>query len=382
MNRGNILVIGAGIGGLSTAIALRRRGFDVHVVERQSDARDSVYGVGIAQPANALRALDALGCLEACLEQGFASEAWGRMFDQTGNLIGDIHGVTIEGYPPQNGITRPRLHRILTDRALASGAIIEYNQTFTDLESGDADVQVTFGDGARRSFDLVVGADGVNSSVRRFVLDQNAECTPLGQSAFRINIPRLPEMDRILLYAGRGDMAGIVPIGPNLAYLFLQVTAEKDWRPGTKEMYAILKERLAPYGSVVGRVRDEYFSEASEIVLRPEEYLIVPAPWHKGRVVLIGDAVHAVTPHLGQGAAQAIEDAVVLAEELDGLTSLKDRTENVEQAFLAYAERRYERCKLIVETSAALARWQMDPSTPFDIVDTVQRVTEAMAAPI
>jgi 2-polyprenyl-6-methoxyphenol hydroxylase-like FAD-dependent oxidoreductase len=88
----NVLIVGAGIGGLSTAIALRQRGFEVHVVERYPDMHSSVFGVGIIQPMNALRALDAIGCLEQCLEHGFATAAWGRKLNQQGEILGEVPG--------------------------------------------------------------------------------------------------------------------------------------------------------------------------------------------------------------------------------------------------------------------------------------------------
>ncbi|GAA3880573.1 FAD-dependent oxidoreductase [Leifsonia kafniensis] len=377
MTEDRILVVGAGIGGLSTAIALRQRGFDVHVVERQPSLDASVYGVGIIQPINALRALDAIGCADACLEQGFATAAWGRKFNQEGDVLGEVPGGSIPGsrFPPMNGITRPKLHHILSDRAIALGTTIAYSTTFTRLTPNPDGVDVDFDDSTTSTFSLVIGADGVRSSVRRYVLDEGIEPTPMGQSAFRMNIPREPDMDRIILQEGETGMAGIVRIGPDLAYLFMNVAAGKSYRVPEDQLRTVLKEKLACFGGIIGRVRDRYVDEAEDIVLRPEEYLIAPAPWHRGRIVLMGDAVHAITPHLGQGAAQAIEDAVVLAECLATIDS-------VEHAFEAYTERRYERCKLVVESSAAVGLWELNPTADFDHVALTQRVMETMAAPI
>lgn len=374
----DVLIVGAGIGGLSTAIALGQAGgYEVTVIEIQADLHSSVYGVGIIQPINALRALDAIGCARRCLEEGYSTAAWGRILNQQGDVVGEMPGATIPGsdLPPMNGITRPRLHRILTERALEVGAQIEYGTTIGVAAQDAERVQVTFGDGSRRSFDLVVGADGVRSGVRRFVLGEQVVPRYIGQSCFRMNLPRLPEIDRIVLQHGGTGTAGYVPIGPELAYLFMNVPWDRSRRPSEDELPGLLKERLAPFGGLTGHVRDTYVDDAEEIVLRPEEGLIAPPPWHLGRIVLVGDAVHAVTPHMGQGAAQAIEDGVVLAETLSTAGSL-------EEALTAYTNRRYERCKLVVEASWQIGQWELNPTSDSDQPGLTQRVIEAMLQPI
>ncbi|MGP6169983.1 hypothetical protein ACTU6V_02090 [Microbacterium sp. A204] len=103
--------------------------------------------------------------------------------------------------------------------------------------------------------------------------------------------------------------------------------------------------------------------------------MIASAPRHKGRVVLIGDAVHAITSHLSQGAAQAIEDGVVLAD-------VRTRHEHLDAAFDESTVRRYERCKLVVETSEAIGAWEMGKLPDFDNIAATQRVLEIMAQPI
>ncbi|XVU21593.1 FAD-dependent monooxygenase [Actinoplanes sp. CA-054009] len=227
--------------------------------------------------------------------------------------------------------------------------------------------------GSHGDLDIVVGADGVYSKVRRHVLDEDLRPRYIGQSAFRLNIPREPEIDRIVLQKGAEGMAGFVPIGPDTAYLFYNTT----WRQEQDDVARVLRDSLAPFGGLTGRIRDRHITDSSAIVFRPEEWLIAPAPWHKGRIVLIGDAVHAVTPHLGQGAAQAIEDGVVLAECLATEPS-------IEEAFRAYTGRRYERCKLIVEASVQIGEWEMDPGSHpgFDHADLTQHVLQEMVKPI
>ncbi|MFD6424475.1 FAD-dependent monooxygenase [Streptomyces sp. NPDC060198] len=378
MSRGTVLVVGGGIGGLSTAVALRESGYDVNVVELHEDLHSSVYGVGIIQPVNALRALDAIGCAEACLAVGYATTAWGQVHDVDGNLVREVPGARIagSGLPPMNGLTRPQLHRILTDRARGAGVTIEYAKTFTELVNGPEGVDVTYTDGTGGRVDFVVGADGVYSKVRPYVLGGEPAPVYIGQSAFRLNIPRIPEIDRIILQHGPTGMAGFVPIGPELAYFFFNTVWEQGRWLEQDQMDKVLRELLAPFGGLAGHVRDTYVTDPAAIVFRPEEWLIAPAPWHRDRIVLIGDAVHAVTPHLGQGAAQAIEDGVVLAECL--VTQ-----DSPEQAFRLYTERRYERCKLVVESSVAIGEWEIDPTgkEDFDHAGLTQHVLETMVQP-
>jgi 2-polyprenyl-6-methoxyphenol hydroxylase-like FAD-dependent oxidoreductase len=377
MDRGRILVVGGGIGGLSAAIALRGAGYGVNVVEIKEDLHSSVYGVGIIQPVNALRALEAIGCAQACLNAGYSTTAWGQLLDVDGNLVREMPGARIPGsdLPPMNGLTRPQLHKIITDGALEVGVTIEYSKTFTDFGDGPDGVAVGYSDGTTNTVDFVVGADGVNSRVRPYVLSEDLKPAYIGQSAFRLNIPREPEIDRIVLQHGPDGMAGFVPIGPDLAYVFYNSTwPEGQWLDQDK-MADELRERLAPFGGLAGRVRDKYVNDPAQIVFRPEEWLIAPPPWHRGRIVLIGDAVHAVTPHLGQGAAQAIEDGVVLADCLRA-------AEDLQQAFTRYTERRYERCKLVVESSVAIGKYEMDPASypDFDQAGLTQHVLEVMVS--
>jgi len=373
-----ILVVGGGIGGLSTAIALRLAGDDVTVIEKQADLHSSVFGVGIIQPANALRALDAIGCADACLEAGYAATAWGSMYDVDGNFVKDMPGATFEQskFPPMNGVTRPKLHEILTARALEVGVALRYSTTFVALEPHDDKVTVVYQDETTEDYDLLVGADGVRSQVRRYVLP--TELTPyyIGQSAYRINVPLRPEIDRIILQASRAGMAGFVPIGKDLAYFFFNAEMSRDERPKPEELVDALLAHIEPFGGLTAWARDEVIAkaESQDIVLRPEEALIAPAPWHRGRIVLVGDAVHAVTPHLGQGAAQAIEDGVVLARSLSAHAAHED-------AFAEYTEQRYERCKLVVETCLDIAEWEKGRKPDFDNVGATNHVLDVLAQP-
>ncbi|MGA4981106.1 FAD-dependent monooxygenase [Streptomyces cellulosae] len=378
MSRGSILIVGGGIGGLSTAIAVQKKGYDTTVVELHSDVHSSVYGVGIIQPMNALRALDMIGVAQDCIAAGYPARRWGGLYATDGTFIKEMPGTPVPGVdlPPMNGLTRPKLHEILTSHAVEAGVTVRYSTTFTELKDDGDGVDVGFTDGSTGRFDIVIGADGVYSKTRGYVVEGEVKPYYIGQSAYRVNIPLLPEIDSIILQASEEGMAGLVPIGKDLAYLFYNAHMETQPTPESGDDTAErLREYLAPFGGFMGRIRDEFITEECDIVLRPEESLIVDAPWHKGRIVLMGDAVHAITPHLGQGAAQAIEDGVVLADCLA-------KHDDLEAAFAEYTDRRFERCKLVVDTSLDIAEWEMGRKPGFDNVAATDHVLEVMAQPL
>ena len=135
-----------------------------------------------------------------------------------------------------------------------------------------------------------------------------------------------------------------------------------------------LRKRLEGYGGYMATVRDQIV-DPSLVVYRPLEAIIMPAPWYKGRVALLGDAVHSATPHLGQGAAMAIEDAVVLGEELG-------RDGPVEGALQRFMARRFERAKFVGESSIQLGEWEQRPVPEADPVGLYRKVLTRLAEPI
>ena len=370
-----VLVVGGGIGGLSAAIALRQAAVEVDVVEK--NAAWDVYGVGIIQPGNALRALNELGLAQEAVAQGHpirGDVAW--LADGETQLADNHWPPLVPGLPPGNGITRPRLHRIFQKHTLDSGADVRTGVTFTAIDDRDDGVDVTFTDGQTRSYDLVVGADGLYSQVRETVFGAELKPAYTGQVCWRYNLPRIDGLDKIWVYLGATGTAGFVPLAEDLMYM---LTIEKPpqgapLRLAREGMAALYRERLAQFGGAVAAHR-ELIVDDDAVVYRPVENVLVPPPWYRGRVVLIGDAAHATSPHCGQGAAQAIEDALVLREEL-GL----DRP--LVEALEAFTRRRFERCKVIVEGSEAIGRWEQDHSLPLDPTQVRQEVIMAAMAPL
>ena len=144
-------------------------------------------------------------------------------------------------------------------------------------------------------------------------------------------------------------------------------------RAPKERLAAVFRERLEEFGGPIVAAREQIVDD-DEVIVRPVDTIVVPPPWHRGRVVLIGDAAHATSPHVGQGAAQAVEDAVVLAEEL--------ARREIADALDAFMVRRYERCKLVVEGSAQIGRWEMEPAPDMDPAGVTVAVTNAASAPL
>jgi 2-polyprenyl-6-methoxyphenol hydroxylase-like FAD-dependent oxidoreductase len=369
-----VLVVGGGIGGLSTAIALRDLGIEVDMVER--NAAWDVYGVGIIQPPNALRALGAIGVAEQCLEVGHPING-ARIHLADGTVIADNELPTVRpGWPPMNGLTRPALHEILTSRTKASGANVLLGHTVTEIEQRPDGVEAWLTDGSTATYDLLVGADGLYSDVRKMLLGDAVSPRYTGQACFRYNLPRLEGLDRIDMYVG-GEIgtAGFVPLSDELMYmLFILKWPVDELRQDPARLDEVMRDKLAPFGGNIAVYRDQ-ITDPDQVVYRPVDNILMPAPWHRGRVLLMGDAAHGTSPHAGQGAAQAIEDGIVLAEELAKDVQVTDALE-------AFTARRYERCRAIVEGSEKVGQWEQDHSLPIDPDATRNSVIMTASAPI
>lgn len=343
-----VLVVGCGIGGATAAYALRREGLDVHCVEVKSER--PLTGAGICLLHNSMRVLSTIGLAEPCMDSGLPFEVF-RQFDSAGNLL------RTDPSPPSCGIRRPELGRILETAAEEAGAVVERGVTVEDLTDRGDCVEVRFSDGREATYDLVVGADGAYSKLRQRVFGPEYAPRFAGQSAWRFNAPRPPEVDGFCLFRlPTGHAVGTFPTSKETCYLFYLEPSKEHLRIPDDKADVLIRERLADFTAPFIRNSLDQISEARQVIFRPLEITLVPAPWHRGRVVLLGDAAHAPTPQMTSGGGMAIEDAVVLAECLA-------KTDSVREALERYSERRFERVKTIFDASLQLSlNEQQDPA--------------------
>jgi 2-polyprenyl-6-methoxyphenol hydroxylase-like FAD-dependent oxidoreductase len=342
-----VLVVGGGIGGLSAGVALRQAGIQVDVAELH--ATFNVYGVGIIQPSNALRALDVLGLADACIEQG---SPYGPidLHSAGGHKFATVGPPPLGRFLPHNGISRRILHTILHEGAQAHDVNCRMNLSVTALNNHADGVDVTFTDGSTATYDLVVGADGVNSKVRSLVFGEQRP-RYVGQSVWRYAFDRPAELSTGHMYMGRNTRVGLIPMTKDRMYMFLLSSEGEDPTIPNEELLPRMKALLAEYTAPLVRQAAEQITDPAGIIYRPLETLLMPAPWFKNRVLIIGDAAHTTIPQLGQGASLAIEDAVVLAEVLQ--TDVP-----VAVALEQFMARRFERCKMVVESSNTVSEWE------------------------
>jgi 2-polyprenyl-6-methoxyphenol hydroxylase-like FAD-dependent oxidoreductase len=299
-----VIVVGGGIAGLSAAIALRKTGHEGVVLEQA--LRVDPVGAGITLFANAMRALDRLGVGEVVAARGAAATR-SAILRSDGRELTRVPSDLLEG--------TIALHRaeLQAELAAASGDL-RLGVEVAAVEQGEDGVVARSTDGREERGDLLVGADGLSSVVRRAIADvpiRYADYTAWrGVSSVPVEDGRLTES------WGVGERFGLVDIGRGRTYWFATKNApegEPDEPGGRKEE---IRRRFSGWHEPIAAVVEAADESA---ILRNDVYYLAPLPrWSDGRVVVVGDAAHATTPGVGQGAAQAIEDAVVLADRLAG----------------------------------------------------------------
>ena len=374
MSVSSVLVVGGGITGCVAAIALAQRGVDVTLVERASQW----YGVGhgITVQGNALKAFRELGVgdvLDPILERGHGFDQV-RMREADGT---DIATITVartggEDLPATMGALRSDLQHVLVSKIRELGIDVRLATELVGFTSIDSHVEAELSSGVVELYDVIVAADGIKSTTRALlgIPDQKQ---PTGMGIWRSVVPRTPEMSLSgLYYHGPEYKVGFTPISDELCYAYVLTKPERpdNGLTDAEEM----RRLLDGYGGDVPFIRD-HITDETFLNFQPIEWLYVDGPWHKGRVIAIGDAVHACPPLIAQGAAQCAEDALLLADYLT-------RDGDIETLFTEYEARRKPRVKLVVDASLQLVDWELHPETPgADPGGVMLRSLQALAEP-
>lgn len=368
------LVVGGGFSGMSAAIELRKRGIAVDLVEIDPQWRN--YGAGISIGGPTLRAFATLGILERFLEVGYACDGL-DIFSAEGTLLTHVVTPRIAGerVPGSGAVMRPVLAKILAEATRASGTDVRLGCTLTALEQDDEGVTVDFTDGSRLRYDLLIGADGLYSPLRGRLMPQAPVPRYTGQGVWRAVLPRTASITRTLLWVGDHLKVGLNPVSAEQMYLFVNEDRPVNEHVPPEQFLSRLKALLDTFTAPQVVEARTLLNEQSLVIFRPLEGLLVPQPWYQGRCVLIGDAVHATTPHLASGACIGIEDALVLAQTLEAAP-------NVTTALEHFQQRRWDRCRLVVENSMRLGEIEINGGDKGEHMRIMHASFAALAQPI
>lgn len=372
--RQKILIIGGGFSGMAAAIELRKKGADVDLVEIDPEWRN--YGAGISLGGATLRAFRQLGMLDAFVDQGSAHDGLALRLPH-GPQIAEIPTPRIAGsdVPGGGAIMRPVLAQILVNATRAAGTKVRLGCSFASLQPDADGVDVTFTNGDRQRYDLVIGADGLYSKVRDAVFPDAPKPRYSGQGVWRAVVPRPPEIKSAVMWIGPKIKPGVNPVSKKEMYLFITEPRPTNDHIDPATFVDHVRSLLADFQAPELQTIRAELGPQSRLVYRPLEGLLLPRPWSRGRVVLIGDAVHATTPHLASGACIGIEDALVLADEMG-------RHADLLAALSAFEERRWERCRMVVENSARLGEIEIAGGDKEEHARIMRESMAALAKPI
>lgn len=370
----HVLIIGGGFSGMATAIQCVKQGLKVDLVEIDHAWR--AYGAGISIGGPTLRALKTIGVIDAVIARGYCDDGV-DLFTSSGMPLGQLPTPRVAGpdIPGGGAIMRPILADILATATRAVGVHVRLGCTFTEIVQHDEGVDVTLTDGTKATYDLVIGADGLYSKVRQAVFPDAPHPRYTGQGIWRAVVPRPTELTRVTMWMGHKVKAGVNPVSQDEMYVFITEDRPTNARLDPDRMPQMLRDLLAPFSApMVQSVRDQ-IGPHSTVIYRPLERLLVPQPWFAGRVVLVGDAVHATTPHMAAGAGIGIEDGIVLAEELG-------RGATLATALLAFQSRRWERCRIVVENSGRLGEIEICDGDKVEHAQIMRETLTSLTQPI
>ncbi len=344
-----ILISGAGIAGLTLAAFLKKQGHDPVVIEKAPKLRN--MGFGIAMWDKGRRILEKLGIDDALAQKGYKVPSY-EITDMQGKLLKEIRfDDYFSEYKPILIVTRKDLHELVAQSA--KGVKIRFGTTLEIMKEQDSSVKVVFSDGTQEDFDLVVGADGVYSNVRKHMFEK-ARLQSYGWTTIMFWLPEKVEPPKgVFRTLGHDRQFAIFPMKEkSVVTCDVHHSLQKS---ENKTPLQNLRKYFADFGGIVNETM-KHLSQADEIF----EWNLMKVPdlkCRKHRAVLIGDAYHAISPLMGMGASLALEDSFVLSECLKKEGSIFD-------ALNEYEKNRLECLKTVHAEDAKMWRWSY-PRTHF-----------------
>jgi 2-polyprenyl-6-methoxyphenol hydroxylase-like FAD-dependent oxidoreductase len=328
----NVLIVGGGLAGLTLASALGQRDLACEIVEREPEW--TTVGAGIALYPNGMRALGRLG-LDGAVEAAGKPIERVRTLTAAGDVISDFPGEAWEGVGRTVAVHRAALQRVLVEGA--AGTRVRMATTVETIASRPDGVTVECSDGSIGEYDVVVGADGIRSSVRGRCFDESPP-RYVGQMYWRTAVAA-EVVDTATMMFSDNRFVAILPLGGGITYVAAQVYCDEPFSLPESEWVPAVRARFADFASPVADALA--WMEYDGLHFGPAEE-IERDEWRAGRVLLVGDAAHACSPTLAQGGSLAFEDALVLAELLATVPE-------VDEALTRFVARREPRARWVRE---------------------------------
>ena len=337
-----VAIVGGGVGGLALAVALSSRGWSVRVYERAPAI--TAVGAGLLLTPNATVVLRGLGVLDRLVAACHVNRTL-RLGHKSGRVLASVR---VDRWPtPALSTTRAMLQTLLLGE-LPPGCV-RTGSELTDCQQSDEGWQLRFADGSTATADVVIGADGLHSRVRTVLFDRSPPVYR-GYVGWRgLAEMDLPEFDGTATeFWGQGARFGIAPSGRGVTYWYATSNHRAGWNMEGPQRREYLRSIFAGWHPAARALSAA--TPADSILLSPMQDRPVLRRWHRGTAVLLGDAAHPMTPNLGQGACAALEDAAILARELE------QDARDPAAAVARFVQRRRRRVQALVLASRWLGR--------------------------
>ena len=367
------LIVGGGIAGLATAIALTRVGVRCEVVEKGNPKEGASLGIS-GRAADAIAELGIYDLVHKAGKPFPPDSTAASVRDSAGNLLSP--GPSRPQWPGAKqpvGIFRPTLIDLMTKVAKELGVEIKYNTTFSLVENRNDGVRVVFDTGEQHSYDFMVGADGIDSATRKELFPDQKGPTFSGQVSIRW-LASGPPVEPESWYKSSVGRLGFYYLPEGFDYVPSVYNVPEYKRYSDEELHEMLTELLDSMSApAIIELRSRLNSDA-KLIGRPFRWILVSDPWYRNRGILVGDAAHATTSHMGMGGGMALEDSVVLAQ------CIRDEA-TIEKAFKAFMVRRFDRVSTVVHTSLELGKLEQSNAPPLSNAALMSNALKTISQP-